>query len=380
MDITNAGQLKIALLVQGMQLEESAKQSLEEKWQEKIYSYSLADWVDKKIVLPSDIKLDERVYVGFRFNPDSPWRLVGDDNGRRVISKGELEIKAALIPRPSYYDRLTSRGERMQSIGVSCGNHGVSFFLNSYCEYFKDGRNCRFCSLVPTQKKFSDTVKRKTVEQVRETTQAILDLGCKLDFIQLSGGSLYDHNKENRDYMPFILAIHEELAKRELVRAIPVHLTSMPPKNLDILLELRDAGLDTISFDLECPTQSYFERYCPGKSRTQGYRNMRKALTAAQDVFGRGNVFSIIILGIEPRKSFVNGVEDLLKDGITPTLNIYHHDPFCSTDSDLKVPDVEETIQTAKDIGALFRQYKAVPGNLGCAHYDIGHEIAKGDI
>ncbi|MBU4086518.1 MAG: hypothetical protein KKB21_02990, partial [Nanoarchaeota archaeon] len=202
MDMTNAGQLKIALLVQGIQLEESAKQSLGEKWQEKIYSYSLTDWVDKKIVLPSDIKLDERVYVGFRFNPNSPWMLVGDDNGRRVVDREGLEVKAALIPRPPYYDRLTSRGEKMQSIGVSCGNHGVSFFLNSYCEYFKDGENCRFCSLVPTQKKFLDTVKIKTVEQVRETTQAILDLGCKLDFIQLSGGSLYDHNKENRDYIP----------------------------------------------------------------------------------------------------------------------------------------------------------------------------------
>jgi len=366
------------LLIRGMRINDAARESLGEKWQEKIYSYSLTDWVDRKIVLPSDIKLDNRVYVGFRFNPNSDWELIRDEKELKLRNIEGKEMSAELIPRPTYYDLKTSEGDKMQAIGVSCGNHGVSFFVNSYCEYFRYNENCKFCGLVPTQKIFSDTVKRKTPQQVMETTKAILDLGCKVDFIQLSGGSSYNHDKEVKDYIPFISVINQELEKRGLKGKIPIHLTSMPPKNLEILLELKDAGLDTISFDLECPTHFFFKKYCPGKEKSYGYENIRKALIKAQDIFGKRNVYSIVILGIETRKTFINGIEDILKDGVIPTINIFHYDPFCSQDIDVKNPDIEESIKTTQNIANLFRRYNAVAGKLGCAHYDIGHEIRKG--
>ncbi len=378
MDFKNAGHVKIALLVRGMKINGTLKDALGKRWQEKIYSYSLTDWTDRKIVLPSDIKLDNRVYVGFRFNPNSDWELVKDERGLRVRNIEGEEMVAELIPRPKYYDLKTSEGDNMQAIGVSCGNHGVSFFLNSYCDYFKNNENCKFCGLVPTQKRFSDTVKIKTPKQVRETIETILDLGCKVDFIQLSGGSFYDHDKEVRNYIPFISMISQELTKKRLKGKIPIHLTSMPPKNLEILLELKDIGLDTISFNLECTTRFFFKKYCPGKENSYGYCNMRKALITAQNVFGKGNVYSMVILGIEPRETFVKGIEEILKAGIVPTINIFHYDPFCSSDMDVKNSEVEEVIRTIQDITNLFRKYNAIPGRLGCAHYDIGHEIKKG--
>ncbi|MDP3027536.1 MAG: radical SAM protein [Nanoarchaeota archaeon] len=379
MDLNNAGHLKIKLLVDGMRLSEEASEGLGKKWQEKIYSYSLTDWIDKKIILPSDIKLEDKVFVGFRFNPNSEWELDREDSERFVknINTG-LRIPASLIPRSSYYDWETSDGKKMQAIGVSCGNHGVSFFVNSYCEYFRNGENCKFCGLVPTQKKFSDSVKFKKVDQVQETIKAILNSGERVDFIQLSGGSMYNHNAEVRTYLPYISAIHQELAKEDLEGKIPIHLTCMPPFDLKIFRELKLAGLNTISFDLECPTQKYFKKYCPGKTKSYGYSGIRDALSYAKEVFGNGKVFSIVILGIEPRESFVSSLEEVIKDGIVPTLNIYHYDPLCSKDMDVTNPDPEELIKTAQEVAELFRRYRAVPGNLGCAHYDIGHEIIKG--
>lgn len=379
MDPNNAGHLKIKLLVDGMRMADSVAEGVGGQWQEKLYSYSLTDWVNKKIMLPSDIKLDDKVFVGFRFNPNSEWELMGNNSGRYVrnVNTG-LEIPASLITRPSYYNGKTTDGIKMQSVGVSCGNHGVSFFVNSYCEYFRKGENCKFCGLVPTQKKFSDTIKFKKVNQVQETIRTIIDSEEQVDFIQLSGGSKYDHNAEVRSYIPYISAIKQELIQVDLWRKIPIHLTCMPPTNLEILEELKSAGLDTISFDLECLTPEYFAKYCPGKQRSYGYNGMRDALGYARNIFGDGKVFSIVILGIEPRDTFVKGLEEIVKEGIVPTLNVYHYDPLCSNDMDITNPDADKVIEIANDVSALFRIYGIVPGNLGCAHYDIGHEIRKG--
>ncbi|MFW5846879.1 MAG: radical SAM protein [Nanoarchaeota archaeon] len=377
MDKNNAGELKISLLVEGMDIEEKSKEGVGKDWQEKIYSYSLSDWTEKKLVLPSDIKVDNRVYIGVRYNPTSRWKLKKDNGFLKVENTNKESISVELIPRPDYYDSRISDGKKLQEIGVACGNHGFSFFINSFCEYFMNDENCRFCGLVPTQKKFSDTVKKKKLYQVSEVTAEILDSREKIDFIQLSGGSKYNHDVEVRNYISFIKNINKQLKKRGLEGMIPIHMTSMPPRNLNILNELKDAGLDTLSFDMECPSEEYFKKYCPGKEKSYGYKNMRDSLKKAQEVFGEGNVYSIVLMGIEPRKEFIKSLENIMADGVVPTLNVFHYDPFCSSNMD-KEPHTEDIILTTKDVSKLFRKYNAFPGRLGCAHYDIGHEIKKG--
>ena len=156
MDITNPGHLKIALLAQGMRITETAKYGLGSKFQEKVYSYVTTDWVNEKRLLPSDIKLDGRVFVGFHYKPLSRWELDREpnrNNGRdRLVLRlnGDTLTNVELIPRPVYYDMRTSDDIPIQAVGVSCANHGVSFFINEYCQYFSKGEQCRFCSLVPT--------------------------------------------------------------------------------------------------------------------------------------------------------------------------------------------------------------------------------------
>src|SRR5690606_19918507 len=130
---------------------------------------------------------------------------------------------------------------------------------------------------------------------------------------------LYNHNREVYDYIKYI-----ETIKRHLIASVKhkhtlIHLTCMPPTDLAILKDLRAAGLDTISFDLECTDENYFRKYCPGKERTSGYKTIRKALRNAIGVFGADKVFSIVIAGIEPSDVFARGIESLIQDGVTPT-------------------------------------------------------------
>ena len=378
-DYTNPGHLKIALLSKGINVLNSARRGLSDLWQEKIYSFVNTDWVDEKILLPSDILLDNRVDVGCHYRTASPWKLELLHNEKLVLKQNdEFICDVSHIQRPAYYGRRISDGYLTQSIGVSCANHGVSFFINDHCQYFNRGEECKFCSLVPTQEHFSDTLRFKKVDQVKETLSTILELKSKIDFIQLSGGSFYDHNKEVRLYIPYIYGIRSILKKFGLLNEIPIHLTCMPPNSLSLINELYDSGLTTISFDLECTNQKYFEKYCPGKSTSYGFDKMWSALEYAYKIFGMGKVFSIIILGIEPFSKSLEGVIQLLAKGIIPTLNIYHHDPYSAPKMDIREPNIEGLIHVTYQISKVFSDYNAKAGLLGCAHYDIGHEIRKG--
>lgn len=380
MNINNEGHLKIALLAEGVRISEKAKEKIGDHWLEKIYSYSLTDWTDEKQIFPSDIILGGKVVVGFRFNPNSRWLIEKDKDIYIIsdnVSKNQYE-GISYSQRPKYYDNLTGCGASMQSIGVSCGNHGISFFVNNYCEYFKDGQNCRFCSLVPSQSIFSETKNLKSVNQVKHTIKKILEIEDPLDFIQLSGGSFYNHDREVRNYLKYIEVIKNELINSGHQKYIPIHLTSMPPKDLSLLKKLKSAGLDTISFDLECPTENYFRKYCPGKQNSYGYSQMRKALEQALGVFGQGNVYTIVILGIEPPELFIQSIKELAESGIIPTINIYHYDPLIQNKMDVKFPDTELLISAASELAKTFSNYNIVPGKLGCAHYDIGNELKNG--
>src|SRR3989344_3725517 len=155
MDFNNPGHVKIALLCKGMNLEDKVRTTLGTAHQEKIYSYSITDWVTRKEVFPSEIRLDNKVYVGFHFKPKSRFTLSYIDDTNLAIFKDNRQIMSAtLIGRPKYYGFRSTDGTPLQAIGVSCANHGVSFFINNHCQYFRDDENCKFCTLVPTQERF----------------------------------------------------------------------------------------------------------------------------------------------------------------------------------------------------------------------------------
>jgi hypothetical protein len=151
----------------------------------------------------------------------------------------------------------------------------------------------------------------------------------------------------------------------------------MPPQDFGLLGDLKAAGLDTISFDTECTSSLAFEKYCPGKAKSYGFASMHRALDAALGVFGKHNVFTIVIAGIEPLDEFYIGICRLIERGITPTINIYHHDPL-TTKMDVGEPDPIELVAFATKLTPKFIKHDVRPGALGCSHYDIGHDIKKG--
>ena len=70
-----------------------------------------------------------------------------------------------------------------------------------------------------------------------------------------------------------------------------------------------------------------FQKYCPGKTKTLGQKNLFKALEKAVAILGPGRVYSILVGGLEPFDSLSKGLNFLADIGVTPVINVFHADP-----------------------------------------------------
>ena len=108
----------------------------------------------------------------------------------------------------------------------------------------------------------------------------------------------------------------------------------MPPDNFHIMKKLKDANFDGVSFNLEVWEKEKFKTLTPGKFK-YGRKKMEKALTEAVKIFGKGNVYSNLVYGIqsfdgidyspeEENQICLEATKSLLDLDVVPLFTIYH--------------------------------------------------------
>ena len=89
------------------------------------------------------------------------------------------------------------------------------------------------------------------------------------------------------------------------------------PSDLSVIEKYKEAGYQHIATNLELWDENYFKHICPGKDELCGGRkNWINALKHEVDVFGKGNVRSTLVSGIEPKESILEGIEYLASIGV----------------------------------------------------------------
>jgi len=167
-----------------------------------------------------------------------------------------------------------------------------------------------------------------TLERMQQTLRAALDEG-EIRHIYLVGGSLPDAHDEAERFMQLARAV-----KAVNTTGIPVSLGSgaLPDADLEAFF---DADLvDHVCFNLEVWSEPLFAAVCPGKHRYVGYERWIASLEKAVQIWGRGNVYSAMVAGIELEPDYgmdamqaaelaVRGAEDLCSRGIIPIYSLY---------------------------------------------------------
>lgn len=275
-------------------------------------------------------------------NGDSPWHVEGDlQQGYLLIddSSGQ-RVPIEFEPLRPWLTQKTSDGLPFSQAGVT--THGDMLVINVApgCEYFlhkHDGMSmrCGFCAYgAPDertvhlgQKTGRVEIPEPTLERMREALEAVISQ-TEIRHIYLVGGSLTDARKEGERFLQLA-----RFVKQANTRGIPVALGSGALPD-DIIAQFHAEQLvQFVCFNLEMWSEPLFAKVCPGKHRYVGYQRWIEALETAVRLWGRGNVYSAMVAGIElepehglewdeAARIALQGAEDLCSRGILPIYSL----------------------------------------------------------
>lgn len=255
---------------------------------------------------------------------------------------GEFVTKARLSPRPAWYDRRTSSGRPMTSVGTLQGTY-LGIYPGSVCQFWtrKDRENCKFCSVGLNLG--ADDSPEKTLQDILEVVKAAR-MESGITYVDLNAG-----HAEDESYLdllePIVLRIKKETG-------LLVGIQAPPHSDLTRYDKLRAAGLNRVSFCFELFDRNCFQAVCPGKANTYGLDRYLNAIEYCAKLGPKGPatepwvVNGEMIAGLEPAESTIQGIDWLVERGAVPTICVFR--PLKGTDyADIPPP-------TALEIAPIF--------------------------
>ena len=289
-------------------------------------------------------------------NSKEPVILDTDITGELIaVYKGEVfgGVDIAYIKTPEYYTKQLSSGENVKDFVSACGLDELNIIPWRGCAISK---GCRFCGInsfigddVSAQKissnhNFWEKIKGKYIVNLKEAIQIALKSECYAEHahVILIAGNLKndDLNYESLVFSDLAREIQPLVAEKSAEGIVAV-LT--PPQSFEMIDLLFESGISKVVFNLEAITEEGFHKYCPGKSDL-GYQFFIERLQYALKVFGKGNVWTNLVYGLEmeSNEDVIEKCSRLIESGIVISANILHLDKGNSLDCE--VPSVYHVI------------------------------------
>lgn len=305
--------LKCDLLINGLRLNELRKDLVETQ-----------GWEEHRAInfLPAELKLPNEVTVQIRENPEANFRLRIIDNVLIVEDKVNTHIcEGNFVSLPPFSRNYTNDLTAFEKVVVYNGICNLNFTWNYYCDYFRTGKECRFCNLTPAQDFYPEeniSNARKTASQVGDVIEAARKYHTDPKSILTRGTP---HDKQG---LGGTIQILEELAarfpftnQRERTKLL---MTISPTKKIEDVKLLFDLGLHSVSYNFEVFDRGYWKAIVPGKDENIGRELWEQSLIEAVKHYGQGRVFSAMIAGLEPRQTLIEGVHWCCDRGIIPII------------------------------------------------------------
>ncbi len=136
------------------------------------------------------------------------------------------------------------------------------FFIcyNNYCAHFSKRKECLFCNLVDTSRKYRSVITRKQADQIGETAAAAFREGVARHILMTGG--CFGNEKEVEVVETILTAVRKHTG----FDRIPGTLLPSPPEDLASLRRYRDAGIEAVAFSLEIWDEPLYRALCPGKA------------------------------------------------------------------------------------------------------------------
>lgn len=356
-DFSNPGHLKLCLLSQGIQSPDP-QLFTGLMFAENNFPYGYSNDVVRELgISPSELRVEDgknEIAIGLHFRDDSPWTLSTTDGNQLKLSCDGVKIAdVGFNPKPRFFGETLSNGQPAEKVAVMYGLHALSFFTRGWCYYFVKDIACGFCSLNPTREELGKgNVKNTAPKIAKEAAELAFSLdGDRIFYVNHCAGTHVDNDLGLTHQMDVLKAVMEVTPP-----GVKHHMLTMPPDTLSLIGDLKKSGLGTLNFAIEIFDPDLFREICPGKDQLYGYDKFMEAYKAGVQAFGSGNMYANFVGGLEPVESMEEGFEYFARQGIVPSVNVFHPDPK-SRLADRKPPSVDYLIRVAKAQSKIYSDY-----------------------
>lgn len=173
------------------------------------------------------------------------------------------------------------------------------------CDYKSKNIGCKFCEVQYSKEHYSLYDIEKALEMSRNLTFDHILIGGGTDLSDNAWLNIMNIAKLIKTYYP---------NKRISLMSIPAPI--------EYLNKLKSAGISEVAFNLEIFDDYTAFKFMPGK-RNYNFDLYYDSLKKAVSIFGKGNVRSAFVVGLENTTTLLKGIEELCKIGVLPCLSIY---------------------------------------------------------
>lgn len=297
--------------------------------------------------------------------------IVDFTGGKLVLTdNSEIIEEVEFWQKPHFYGKKTSSGKPMEYI-VTARPQRLQVMPSSYCHFWDNNHGCKFCDIVnhlKYQKSELGVPVKLNPGEVGEVIGEALKQPGRFSSICLTAGSdtrgSEPFDKEVEYYIELLKAIGENFKTKKF----PSQLIASAFNEKQLARLYEETGLTGYTADIEVLNEELFDWICPGKSEWIGYKEWKNRLVSAVDIFGRGNVNTGIVAGVELAKPYgfanekdaikatVEEAEDLAGKGVStvymvwiPRTQSYFHDQNNAS--------LEYYVSLAKELHELRKKY-----------------------
>lgn len=342
----NPGLLKLDLLCRGIRVDESCRLGDESRGFLRTRA-GLGSGLE--LVIPPDLYTNAPVLEAWV--KDTPYSIHHED-GRYVIRRDGRFITRVLLPRrPAFYDRRTSSGRVMSSIGVMQGTY-LGIYPTRLCHHWEHEPRecCKFCSVGLNLGEQEST--EKSVEDVVELAVAARREE-HITYVHFNTG-YYEGDTYLDELEPYVVAVKK-------ATGCLIGVQTPPHPDFSRYKRLRKLGVNQVSFCFELWDEQRFREVCPGKAKHCTLKRYLDAIEYCAKIFDTTN--GEIVAGLEPPEKSIEAIDWMTSVGAIPTVCVFR--PLTGTEYENVPPPKTE------DMVPIFRRmYEA------CMEHDLPLGIA----
>jgi len=340
--------LKIKIIARGIKITESAKVKLTENDNTPLSLFEYPTTAGISLILNKDIYINAPFADEFCKNSNI---VLDFQEGKFTITDGKDTYQTEVLPIPDYFNKKNPNGKFYSDI-IMTHTDRMRISPIKGC-YFR----CKYCDW--NLNKYEKHDINSIIEAIKI---ALSDKKLKPKHLLISGGT---PKPEDRRYLD---NIYEKATLFLKERNMPVDVMLVPRPEKNFLERLKSFGVDSMSINIEIYNQKIAKKFNTEKAEI-GKDKYLKFIEKAVELFGKGKIRTLFILGLEPILDTLKGVEEFAKVGCDIVLSPFR--PAEKTPIDIKkTPNEEEMKKIYERSREIVEKYDVVigPRCIPCQH------------